>query len=354
MKTNTIWISPRNHFSFFNILIVVCVLFLVQNKTIAQATLDHGAWCDDKLEVSSSWTSCSNCYSVDIHAAPWNRMTYYFRLERRTTGSWSFADDVEIPSGGGTAIFSVSDNDSYQYRVRVSTSAPTTQYAYNSNGQHVGYVGYWQIRGYSNVYAFGDATVDWSFWDSSGPNDDEFDADEIAYMDASDSYGYDRYKIKIVKEGSSGEVLTDWIFTTDPLSSAINLTDLIEDEWVPMSSGDEYHVMLAVAANCDPDGGYNESWENFTVCPSGSGCRLSSDIVMYPNPTSDILRIKNAARNNIERVELFNTMGQVVNNIHLAGEDEFPVRDISPGNYIVKLFSKDNKLLQTERVMITK
>ena len=67
-----------------------------------------------------------------------------------------------------------------------------------------------------------------------------------------------------------------------------------------------------------------------------------SEVSIYPNPVKDILFIK--SKEKIVKVEIFDSAGRILNSLSLNG-DSINVSELSKGNYIIKLTTKDKSVI---------
>lgn len=68
-----------------------------------------------------------------------------------------------------------------------------------------------------------------------------------------------------------------------------------------------------------------------------------SEISIYPNPVKDILFIK--SKEKIVKVEIFDSAGRILKSLSLNG-DSINVSELSKGNYIIKLITKDKSVIE--------
>ncbi|MDF2553467.1 MAG: C-terminal target protein [Chryseobacterium sp.] len=68
-----------------------------------------------------------------------------------------------------------------------------------------------------------------------------------------------------------------------------------------------------------------------------------SEFSIYPNPVKDILFIK--SKEKIVKVEIFDSAGRILNSLSLNG-DSINVSELSKGNYMIKLLTKDKSVIQ--------
>ncbi len=72
------------------------------------------------------------------------------------------------------------------------------------------------------------------------------------------------------------------------------------------------------------------------------------DLVIYPNPTTDVFQIKNDA--NIKTVSIFNIVGrQISSNIHSQGA-RHDVSNLRAGMYLVRLENENGELIKAMRL----
>lgn len=72
-----------------------------------------------------------------------------------------------------------------------------------------------------------------------------------------------------------------------------------------------------------------------------------TEYVIYPNPTSNLLTI---SINGIKKIVITDSGGKTCKTIRTS-ETKISIADLKPGNYIINVFSFDNKLLFTEKVV---
>jgi beta-glucanase (GH16 family) len=74
---------------------------------------------------------------------------------------------------------------------------------------------------------------------------------------------------------------------------------------------------------------------------------VANNFTVYPNPTSDIIAIK--TNENIDKVELYSTLGQLVINKNTAAK-QIDVQHLNTGLYILKIYSGNTTI--TKKVII--
>ena len=70
--------------------------------------------------------------------------------------------------------------------------------------------------------------------------------------------------------------------------------------------------------------------------------QLIENVVLYPNPASNYFFIQS---NNIVNVEIINTLGQIVFKQKFLPQNKIDVSDFSEGLFIVKIYTKNEKIL---------
>ncbi|MGM0581791.1 MAG: reprolysin-like metallopeptidase [Bacteroidota bacterium] len=73
----------------------------------------------------------------------------------------------------------------------------------------------------------------------------------------------------------------------------------------------------------------------------------SSKILMFPNPAKDMVYIKNESNVKISRIQLRNTLGQIIQNNLISNQDnqiEIPIQSLSKGLYLIHIESKEGNL----------
>ena len=76
----------------------------------------------------------------------------------------------------------------------------------------------------------------------------------------------------------------------------------------------------------------------FTTAPANIINIEESNVKIYPNPAKNSIHIAMQSDIHMQKIELINTIGQVVKTIHLNNTyTDFSVTDITQGIYIVKI-----------------
>jgi len=65
----------------------------------------------------------------------------------------------------------------------------------------------------------------------------------------------------------------------------------------------------------------------------------NSSVILYPNPTSSVLRL--TSDHQIQKVEIFDQSGRLVHTQSMKHGNSISVKQLSPGNYILRAFSSD-------------
>lgn len=104
------------------------------------------------------------------------------------------------------------------------------------------------------------------------------------------------------------------------------------EEWV---EGDEY---VAVAYGYNGNGETSENYTSVQFTFGGVGLEDVAEMMVsvYPNPTSDYLTVSS---DKIQKVELYNELGQVVLTSNQRGAQTISLANLSKGTYVVKAYA---------------
>jgi hypothetical protein len=98
--------------------------------------------------------------------------------------------------------------------------------------------------------------------------------------------------------------------------------------------------------------------ENCNTCgsepKSGLQVKASPVVSIFPNPASDYLSLRDE-EGNVNKITIFNLVGQNIKEIQVIPSESiqrFNVTDLSQGLYLVQLWGKDRKILNTLRLQI--
>lgn len=83
------------------------------------------------------------------------------------------------------------------------------------------------------------------------------------------------------------------------------------------------------------------SFEYSTVKSVVIGLKATFGII-YPNPTSETLYIKDSDLEKVERIYIYNKLGRVVKSVHSFNSNAIDISHLTPGNYVVRVIYKDN------------
>ena len=129
-------------------------------------------------------------------------------------------------------------------------------------------------------------------------------------------------------------------FVNNESISAIDALPLASCTATETSAAGSYDIVLSGGG----DNNYYFIYENgsLTVEPSNSiALGDNSAMSVYPNPTHDVLNIKNLKSSNA-RVQIYNGQGQLVLVSKLDETQRIDVRALKSGLYTIKLFDNDN------------
>lgn len=79
----------------------------------------------------------------------------------------------------------------------------------------------------------------------------------------------------------------------------------------------------------------------------GVGDEWKSKIIIFPNPAQQIVYLKNESQHTIEKIQIRNSLGQIIKNINFndTKELEISVQDLNSGMYFIYLETIDNLLI---------
>lgn len=87
---------------------------------------------------------------------------------------------------------------------------------------------------------------------------------------------------------------------------------------------------------------YTTSVQN-TVLATSEISKDNSNIIIYPNPVKDVLNIQ--SKHEIVKAEIYDTTGRILNSASVKG-NSINVSELTKGNYIIKLSTKDKSFTQ--------
>jgi hypothetical protein len=118
----------------------------------------------------------------------------------------------------------------------------------------------------------------------------------------------------------------------DSLNTYCSATNSMGDEWV---EGDDY-IAVAYGYNGNGESSEDYAYVEFTFGGVGLEDAMEVMVSVYPNPTSDYLTVNS---DKIQKVELYNELGQVVLTSNQRGAQTISLANLSKGTYVVKAYA---------------
>lgn len=88
---------------------------------------------------------------------------------------------------------------------------------------------------------------------------------------------------------------------------------------------------------------YTTNVQNKGTLKTSETIRNTEQLTIYPNPVKDILHIQ--SKDEIIKTEVYDLMGRIINSTSAKG-NSVNVSELSKGNYIIKIFTKDKTFVQ--------
>lgn len=97
---------------------------------------------------------------------------------------------------------------------------------------------------------------------------------------------------------------------------------------------------------------YNDFWEYSTQNISAINLKDLTNLIIYPNPTTNILHIHSPNQNNLIQIKDLNGR-EIYNQFHLSGNIDIVLRnDINKGIYFVSVLDEFNVVIKTEKIVV--
>jgi len=78
---------------------------------------------------------------------------------------------------------------------------------------------------------------------------------------------------------------------------------------------------------------------------------LEKEVLIFPNPSKDGVFNINTSQV-IEKVEVYNTMGQLINKNVLTTQNSFQLSKLYSGIYFITVYVKDDQAVFTKKVIV--
>ena len=322
-----------------------------------------------KLDVSVSGTGA--CLNAVFSTCSWQGggnttacprfWTHRFSLERKV-GPSAFAV-IDMVSIDGTTYRWDNLALGETYRVTVERAFCTSTPAYNVNGQNLGFVGTWQFVGTTNLEILGNpATPSAVLVDADGGSSSiAWDQDDPVLLDARASTGQDRYYISI-KEQTGLQRWNSWGWMFTPDHTDIPITDLL-DVWQTnhptwqFDVGQVYRATFVASNACQSL--WNPIYLDFTICPSGNGCKpnlegemaAEPEITVFPNPTSDWLNFEGLNSMGEYRAALHDMGGKILLD-EQVNQGRINLSNLPNGLYMLRLHDMEDGNVTTHKVQV--
>lgn len=73
------------------------------------------------------------------------------------------------------------------------------------------------------------------------------------------------------------------------------------------------------------------------------------DLAIYPNPATEFISVNDEAEI-VGQLFVYNLVGKKVRTFEVTPDERFSVGDLPRGMYLVQLVSKDNKIINTQKI----
>ncbi len=132
--------------------------------------------------------------------------------------------------------------------------------------------------------------------------------------------------------------LNGFIHANDYISHYASVWDDIGDSMVATLSGSLYSVTRANITSMSPFAVFDQKTIPTSI---NEVAAANADFIIYPNPTSENLYVKNATgTTGLVNVEVYNTLGQMVSNFQSTNDlIAVPVSQLAAGTYLIRLYN---------------
>lgn len=238
--------------------------------------------------------------------------------------------------------------------------------AYNYLGQPVGYLADWSTPYYTNAEIVGEAVIrpeDVAFNDyGSTQGAYDVDNDVKVTINLNNRYvQFDRYSIRMQKMQGwpyPEAVATAWYYTSSP-NKTRNFSQLWRDQ-APADGGafiPGVDYKATVWVNNDNCSQWDEYNYVVSMCPSGSGCKLTNNpisVQIFPNPASNQVYIKGSEQfkpGDIVNVFIVNSQGKLIERIENHRGARISVDNLPQGMYFFTIH-RNMEHITTEKVIV--
>lgn len=302
---------------------------------------------------------------------------YTVKLNKLENGSITEVSSNNVSSGD---IFTWSNLPQGDYQVNMNPWFCTSQSAFNSQGQFLGFIGFTAGVAQSGVVSLGSTKVSdnvINFLDANGVkiftnangNSSFFASNEEVRINTTASKNFDRFFMAIFEvnaDGSPGRWRAlgnggngGWM-SGSMLLPIVSLTDLWNinggSTWT-FTPGNTYRLQIALSKDACPS--WTEVVSDFFICPTGFGCRTGGDkkmnnkIVLSPNPASNKFRLDGMDFTETKNcnVSISDITGREIQRFNDVTTNEFALNGLSSGIYIVNI-TADNRRLFSSKLVI--
>lgn len=318
------------------------------------------------------WGYETNCGQVDnpccvVMFSPHEATPIYYLQKKTDAGGWT-----EIAGPTFSPVFENLEKGTYRVRMLLPTrdvTCGTPIEVYNLLGQFLGYKAMYPPPSYyTNEVVVGptDASdIGFTFIDNQpDPNPTTYDFGEPVKINTSASKNYDLWWLAIFERGPQynryysygwhhGRVPNDVLDLSAIWESGIGdffrTSHSYEIQWVVENrycrNGIEY----------PNEGGWNDYYDEFFVCPAGSGCRPQKgeqQVDLVPNPAVATVRLAHfhPAEGKRYEYQVFDLTGQLVVEQILRGT-ELDVSALPAGMYLLTVLEEGYPLLSRRLVI---
>ena len=355
--------------------------FGLQGQTVVLTGTDSS--CSD-LSVSMTG-SCfrhvgagNQAINGDWYYNTYSSKTYRVQLSKKQSdGSFAPVEPAFELSNGSS--YTWSNLSQSEYRVSTSVYLCSTQRAFTTNGQLLGFrgiispglasnvvsVGSTQIS--DNVTNFLDANGMKIFPDANGNSSFFADGEEVR-INTTASKNYQWYFMAIFENlpnGSPGRWRAlgnggngGWLQEPmKPVESLTNLWNIDGGSTWTFTPGNSYSLQIALSKSNCPS--WTEVVSTFYICPPGWPCRTGGEkkmhnkIVLSPNPASNKFRLNGINFADVKNCNVFisDISGREIQRFKDVNTNEFALNGLSNGIYIVNI-TADNRRLFSNKLVV--
>ncbi|BDD03344.1 T9SS type A sorting domain-containing protein [Aureibacter tunicatorum] len=76
-----------------------------------------------------------------------------------------------------------------------------------------------------------------------------------------------------------------------------------------------------------------------------------NSICIFPNPASNIIKLKNHTENEFYTITIFNPIGNEIKKSKISNRENMNIQNLKKGKYIVSIKNDENKVLKVQKLI---